>query len=105
MSIRNTLTALTGGAGALALTGTILGFVAAHSGPQECEAVIHVTEADVEVSLDSLSFRVDSWTDEPILCSLRGGRHVLRMTRGDRTLYEESFTVRAGEDVVLTAWD
>jgi hypothetical protein len=27
------------------------------------------------------------------------------MSRGGRTLYEETFTLRGGDDVVLTAWN
>ena len=105
MSIRTVLTAMTKGVGSLALTCAVLGYVAGQAGPRECGAVIHVTEADVEVWVDGLSYRVDSWEDSPILCPLRPGRHELRMSRGGQTLYEETFTLRRGDDVVLTAWD
>jgi hypothetical protein len=105
MSIRTIFTALIRGAGSLALGCTILGYVAAQAGPQGCEAAIHVTEADVHLWVDGESYRVDSWRDAPILWPLRPGRHVLRMLRGGRILYEETFTLGRGEEVVLTAWD
>jgi hypothetical protein len=105
MSIRTVLTAMTKGVGALGLGCTALGYVAEQAGPRECRAVIHVTEADVDVWVDGLSYRVDSWRDSPILCPLRPGHHALRMCRGGQTLYEETFTLRRGDDVVLTAWD
>jgi len=105
MSTRTLLTAMTKGIGALALGAAMLGFVADRAGPQECQAVIHVTEVDVDVWVDGWPYRVDSWRQSPILCSLRPGRHELHMSRGDQTLYEETFTLRRGDDVVLTAWD
>jgi hypothetical protein len=63
---------------------------------------VHVIEPDVEVIVGGQSF----FEDQPyavIKCPLRAGRHLLRMRRGDRILYEERFTIRRGEDVILTA--
>ena len=48
---------------------------------------------------------VATWREAPIVCNLRRGRHELRMWRGAQLVYRESFRVRPGEDVVLTAWD
>src|SRR5262245_32330595 len=105
MSIQTVLPALVKGVGALALSGAVLGYVAHEAGPRECRAVIHVTEADVDVWVDGVVYRIDSWREAPIPCPLRPGRHSLRMFRGGQTLYEETFILRRGDDVVLTAWD
>jgi hypothetical protein len=99
------LIATTKGVVALTLVSAMFGYVAGQAGPQKCQAVIHVTEAGVDVWVDGLTFRVDTWRDSPIICPLAPGRHELRMTLGGRTLYQESFTLRGGDDVVLTAWD
>jgi hypothetical protein len=105
MVVRTILTAMGKGVVALALGSAVLGHVAGQAGPQQCQAVIHVTEADVDVWVDGMAFRVGSWRDSPVLCPLAPGRHELRMTRDGRTLYQEAFTLRGNDDVVLTAWD
>jgi len=97
--------AILAGVSALVLGGAVLGYVATQAGPRECQAVIHVTEADVDVWVDGLKYRIDSWKAAPIVCPLRPGQHALRMSRGSRLLYEESFNLRGGEEVVLTVWD
>ena len=87
-------------AGVLGLA--ILGWIIEQSGPRGT-AIVHVIEPDVEVIVGGRSF----FEDRPfavIECPLPAGRHVLRMKRGDRILYEEWFTIRRGEDVILTAY-
>lgn len=105
MSIRTVLTSMTKGIGSVAFGCVVLGYVAEQAGPRDCRAVIHVTESEVDVWVDGWAYRVESWRDSPILCPLRPGRHALRMSRGGRTLYEETFILQRGDDVVLTAWD
>ena len=67
--------------------------------------VVHVTEPDVEVVVGGLTYRIEGRASEPIVCKLPDGRHDLIMTRDGELLYKETFTVRPGEGVVLTAWD
>jgi hypothetical protein len=87
------------------LGGAILWQVGAYSGPPKGIAYVHVTTPQVEVMVDDQTYQVRTIWDSPIVCELRPGRHVLRMTRNGKTLYEERFTVRASEEVVLAAWD
>jgi hypothetical protein len=96
---------VTGRVCALLLGGVFLWQVAEQADPRGCEAVVHVTEADVDVWVDRSLFRVEGWNGSPIVCEIRPGRHLLRMFRHGRLLYEESFTLGRGEGIVLTAWD
>ncbi len=105
MPIRGWLDAMTRCVGALALAAAILWQVAENSGPEGCRAVVHVTEQGVDVKIDDSAHRVETWRDSPVVLGLRPGRHTLRMSRRGRVLYEEVFTLRRGDDVVLTAWD
>jgi hypothetical protein len=89
----------------LCLGGTILWQVGAHSGPPNGIAYVHVITPQVEVTVDNLTYRVETLANSPIVCELRPGKHGLRMTRNGRTLYEEKFTLKPGEELVLTAWD
>jgi hypothetical protein len=91
--------------GAIVLGTAILWQIVEHSGPPRCQVVVHVTEDDVDVEVDGWDYRVKSTMASPIVLDLRPGRHTLRMSRRGRLLYEESFTLRPGRDVVLTAWD
>jgi hypothetical protein len=68
-------------------------------------AFVHVTESNVDVMIDGESYRVESGYTPPIVCDLSPGPHTLRMSRQGRVLYEESFTLRPGDEAVLTAWD
>lgn len=67
--------------------------------------VVHVTEPDVEVVVGGRTYRIEGWVYEPIVCNLPDGEHELIMTRDGVLLYKETFTVRPGENLVLTAWD
>jgi hypothetical protein len=83
----------------------ILGWAAVHSGPTRGEVVVHVTEPDVEVEVGGRTFRIEDRRHAPIVCELTPGWHDLVMRRRGRVLHEESFELRAGMSVVLTAWD
>src|SRR4051794_17840617 len=71
----------------------------------ESEATIHVAASNVEVWVDEEMFRVESAFEDVVVCRLRPGRHELRMVREGCVIYEESFGVERGRDVVLTAWE
>jgi hypothetical protein len=89
----------------LALATTILWQVAAHSGPPNGIAYVHVLASDVRVLIDDATYRVKTHWDSPLVCKVGPGAHVLRMIRDGKTLYEEEFTLSSGEEVVLTAWE
>jgi hypothetical protein len=86
------------------LGGAVLWWVVGQSGPEKSTVLVHVTEPDVEVSVGGQTFLIEDREYAPIECQLRAGRHSLCMKRGDRVLYSEWFTVRRGEDVILTAY-
>ena len=92
------------GAGALLLGGSSLWWVADQVGPVHGTVLVHVTESDVEVTLAGQTVSIEERRYAPIECRLHAGRYLLRMTRGDRMLYEEWFTVHRGEEVILTAY-
>ena len=92
------------------LAGVVLGagflwWVAAHVGPQTGMAIVHVTESDVVVDVGGNTFRVGDDYVGPLVCELPAGEHRLTMTRGTSILYTEVFTIRGGEEWILTAWD
>jgi hypothetical protein len=89
----------------LALAAVVLSQVAAHSGPPNGTAYVHVSSPEVEVILGGRAYQVRSLWDSPIVCELRPGTHTLKMSRNGITLHEEEFTIRAGDEVVLTAWE
>jgi hypothetical protein len=67
--------------------------------------VVHVTEPDVEVVVGTRTYRIEGMASAPIRCELPDGSHDLIVTRDGRLLYKQTFTVRSGESIVLTAWD
>jgi hypothetical protein len=93
------------GAAALSAGLLVLGLVVERAGPWDVEAVVHVTEPDVEVSVGGQTFRVEGWAPAPLVCRLAPGTYELVMSRGGRELYRESFTAWGGENLVLTARD
>ena len=91
--------------GALILSVVVLWQTADNAGFVESEICIHVAADDVEVLVDDESYWIKSRFKEVIVCRLRPGRHELRMMRDGQLLYEQTFTVERGQDVVLTAWE
>jgi hypothetical protein len=91
-------------AAALLLGATTLGWVVEHIEPPNGKAVVHVVEAQVEVTVDGESFVVVQ-PYSVIEVSLPAGSHRLCMRRDDRVLYEEQFTMPPGADIVLTAFE
>jgi hypothetical protein len=93
------------GLSALALGGAILWQVHEHCGLVKCVAYVHVVPPAVDVTIDGQTYWVETLWDSPIVCELRPGRHLLRMLRSERVLFEQEFTLDAGQEVVLTAWE
>ena len=75
-----------------------------HVGGPDGTAIVHVCEPGVDVVVGDQTYRVERPLDEPLVCDLPAGRHELRMSRGDRVLYREVFTLDRGEYEILTAW-
>jgi len=103
MTILSAMTGLAKFAGAVVVGIAVCWEAVDQAGPEYSEVVIHVNECDVHISVDDLDFRVDSVADWPVVCNVRPGRHLLRMTRSGEILYEEDFAIRRGEDKILTA--
>lgn len=82
-----------------------LSWIALHCGPPNGQAVVHVTEADVELIVGGNRYRIEGRRYPPIVCDLPAGRHELALVREGRVLYRESFRLRGGESSVFTAWD
>jgi hypothetical protein len=84
----------------------VLGYVAIHCGASGCIACVHVSRPDVDVVIDDVVFHhVTTMWDSPVECELRPGRHKLQMKHDSRVVYEESFSLAAGEQTVRVAWD
>ncbi len=103
--IRIVLTASLKGMAALTLGCAILGMVARSCGPRNGVAYIHVSTTGVDVTVGDAAFRVESLAETPIVCSLPPGLHVLQMSRAGTVLYEESFALEPGQEVVLCAYE
>jgi hypothetical protein len=97
------LSKLLKGLAGLILGGATLWWIVDRVGPVDSPVLVHVTEPDVEVTVGGLNFRIEERRYVPLEYRFRPGRYLLRMTRGDRILYEEWFTVRRSAEVMLTA--
>ncbi|MHB1560904.1 MAG: hypothetical protein ACYC61_25905 [Isosphaeraceae bacterium] len=89
----------------LALGAVLLWQVAEHAGPSRGRVLVHVSSLPADLVVDQNVYHLDSLEETPIICELRPGRHVARMIREDRVVYQEEFAVSAGEEVILSAWD
>ena len=105
MLIRSIVLGIVKGVVALALGGAILWEVVEHCGPAKGIAYVHVAKSQVNVTVDDEAYWIETLWDTPIVCSLRPGRHMLRMLQNGQVLFEEEFTLEPGEEVVLTAWE
>ena len=84
--------------------GAALWWVATNLEPTTGTAIVHVTESDVLVQVGGFSYQISEPTFTPLVCQLPAGEHRLVMTGGSAELHVEEFTLRGGEEVVLTAW-
>ena len=87
--------------GSFLLGGVVLWQVAEHTGPSHGQAIIHVANKHVDVTVDRDAYRIEDLSESPIVCELRPGHHTVRMSRDGKDLYQEDFVVAAGEDTVL----
>ena len=91
--------------GALILGAVVLWQVVEHVGPTKGGAIVHVSTTPADVTIDDAVYHVDSLEQTPIVCELRAGRHKVRMLLEGQVVYEEEFTIVAGEEFVFAAWD
>jgi hypothetical protein len=92
-------------AGAVLLGGVVLWQVADRAGSSKGQAIVHVSTLPADLMVDQAVYRVVDWGRTPIVCDLRPGRHSARLIRDGRVVYQEEFLIRAGEEVILMAWD
>ena len=105
MLIQTLCMALAKRVGALLLGAVILWEVSVHCGATQGRAIVHVSTPKVEVAVDGARYRIETLWDTPIVCDLRPGRHTVRMFRSGQVVYQEEFTIAAGQELILTAWD
>ncbi|MHC5540802.1 hypothetical protein ACYOEI_21485 [Singulisphaera rosea] len=87
------------------LAATIWWLVASVAGEETASVVVHVQDANVEVRIDDQFVFVEERIYAPLPFELRAGTHELSMRRGERILYQETFTIQGGEERVLMVWD
>jgi hypothetical protein len=85
--------------------GATLWWVVAHSGPLRGQVIVHVSMSRVHVLVDDESHWVKRAWGAPIVCELRPGRHRVPMVQYGRVLYEEGFTLAAGQYLTHSASD
>jgi WD40 repeat protein len=105
MMIQTVCLALAKRIGAVALGSVILWQVSVHSGASKGRAIVHVATPAVEITVDDARYWIETLWDTPIVCDLRPGCHRVRMVRDARVVYEEEFTIAAGQELILSAWD
>ena len=105
ITIRNLMFVTGKGIGAFGLGGAILWYVAVHCGPQNGIAYVHVSIPNVEVMVDDVEYHVETLWECPLMCKLSPGPHRLRMIRNGKTVFEQGFSLGAGKELVLVAWD
>jgi hypothetical protein len=91
--------------GAAMLGGAVLWTVAREAGPRDCEVVIRVVEAGLEVRVDGRIYPCEADPFSPIVCDLRSGHHTISVRRGGRSVHVEEFELERGDHIVLTALD
>jgi hypothetical protein len=105
MLIQTLAFALVRRVGPLLLGGVVLWEVATHCGSTSGHVIVHVSEPQVHVAVDSATYWVENLADTPIVCDLGLGRHQVQMVRNGRVVYQEEFMLAAGEERILSAWD
>ena len=103
IAIRRVIFAIGRGMAAFGLGGFILWQVAIQSGPLNGVAYVHVVAPNVEVTVDNVQYHVATSWDNPIVCELGPGNHIVRMSRDGSVLYEEKFSLGIRQQVVLVA--
>ena len=105
IATRRVMLAMTKVVGALGLGGTIIWHVGAHSSVQKGLAYVHVSAPDVDVTVDDMSYHIETLWESPIVFELGPGRHKLKMCRDGRVVDDQEFTLGTGEETVLALGD
>jgi hypothetical protein len=103
--IRSLALASSKAVGAVVLGGAIIWEVALHSGPPRGTVYVHVSQGNGDVTVDDATYHVRTLWESPIVCELEPGRHVVKMARDGRGVFEQEFSIDPGEEIVVTAWD
>jgi hypothetical protein len=64
---------------------------------------VHVERGCGDLNVDDATYHIKSLWETPVVCNLELGRHVVTLSRDGRIVYEEKFSLDAGEELVLTA--
>jgi hypothetical protein len=91
--------------GAVLLGGVILWHVADRAVGSKGQAIVHVSTLPADLVVDQAVVRVVDWGRTPVVFELRPGRHSARLIKDGRVVYQEEFLLRAGEEVILMAWE
>ena len=89
---------------------SLTGVVKDSRGTPQMGAVVQLLRPDFSVALETYTddhgrYRIATIYDSPVEFELRAGRHKLQMIRNSRVVYEEYFSLDAGEQTVLIAWE
>lgn len=73
--------------------------------PRRGKAIVHVSQSDVVVIIDHQDHRVPTYAESPVVCELDPGNHSAQVWRRGILLGQVRFTIEAGKDVVIPAFD
>jgi hypothetical protein len=91
--------------GAVLLGGAFLWEVALHCGPPHGKVYVHVAGGFGDVTVDDSTYHVKTLWESPIVRELEPGQHIVRMSRDGCLVFEQEFSIDAGEELILAAWD
>jgi hypothetical protein len=100
---RSLLWAISKAVGAILLGGAVLWQVALYCGPPNATVCVHVAQGYGDLTIDDATYHVRTMWETPVVRELQPGRHVLRMSRDERQVFEQVFSIAPGEELVLVA--
>ncbi len=68
------------------------------------KAIVYAPRQNDVVMIDGQDYLVES-VENPLVCDLESGKHILRVKRGNLTVAEEDFIIVPDENLVLTPHD
>ena len=78
-------------------------WVVEHVGGPTGTVIYHAGESPINVAVGDRTFHVADPHSGPLIFDLPAGRHELRLSRGDRVLHREVFTLGGGEQLTRGA--
>ncbi len=91
--------------GAVVLGGGILWEVALHCGSPQGTVYVHVSAGECDVTVDDATYHIKTLWETPIVRELEPGSHIVRMSRDGLVVFEQEFSIAAGEELVMSAWE